>query len=100
MDFHRCDADAAYRSTFKGVVVKDKKPYMDGPLGLVPVTIRAVERYRREYGDAFGQGYHDLDVVLNNITETAYWDAVKVIKAFKADGYGDLIPTEGNDDVL
>ena len=100
MDFHRFDEDAAYRSTFKGVVVVENKPYMDGPLGLVPVTIRAVERYRREYDDAYGQGYHHLDLVLQNITETAYWDAVKLIKAFKADGYGDLIPTEGNDDVL
>ena len=91
MDYHRFDEDAAYRSTFRGVMVKDNKPYMDGPLGLIPVTIRATERYRRKYNDAFNQGYHDLDSVLQNITETAYWDAVKLMKALKADGYGDLL---------
>ena len=91
MDYHRFDEDAAYASTFKGVVVVENRPYMEGPLGLIPVTIRAVERYRREYDDAFNQGYRDLDSVLNNITQTAYWNAVKVINALKADGYGDLL---------
>jgi hypothetical protein len=103
MDFHRFDEDSAYRSTFRGVVMHDNKPYMAGPMGLIPVTIRSVEMYRRNYADAFNQGYHDLDGVLSNITETAYWDAVKAVKTLEADGYGYLIPeipTRENDDVL
>ena len=96
--YHRFDEEAAYRDTFKGVVWRDDKAYMDGPRGLVPVTLGAVSRHCRERDDAYNQGYHDLDMVLQHLREDAYWNALKVIEGLKADGYGSLIPSTPFDD--
>lgn len=97
--YHRFDEEAAYRDTFRGVVWMDDRPYMDGPRGMIPVTLGAVSRHYRERDDAHNQGYHDLDMVLQNLREDAYWKAVKVVEGLRADGYGSLIPsTSSNDD--
>lgn len=96
--YHRFDEEAAYRDTFKGVVWRDDKPYMDGPRGLIPVTLGAVSRHCRERDDAHNQGYHDLDSVLQHLREDAYWNALKVIEGLKADGYAGLIPSTTFDD--
>jgi len=102
--YHRFDVEAAYRDCFRGVVRIDGLPYMDGPRGLIPVTIDAVNRYHRSCDDAYRQGYHDLDGVLQGIAEDAYWQAIKVIDGLKADGYEHLIPdinlTDQGDDLL
>lgn len=90
--YHRFDAEAAYRDTFKGVVWRDDRPYMDGPRGLIPVTLSAVNRHYRQRDDAHNQGYHDLDTVLEHIREEAYWEAVKVVDGLRVNGYGSLIP--------
>ena len=89
--YHRFDEEAAYRDSFRGVKWIDSLPYMEGPRGMIPVTLDAVNRYHRRYDDACRQGYHDLDGVLQGIIEDAYWQAVKVIDGLKADGYGHLI---------
>jgi len=103
-NYHRFDAEAAYRDTFEGVVWILERPYMKGPRGLIPVTLDAVNRYYRDRDNAHNQGYHDLELVLDHLREDAYWKAVKVIDGLKADGYGHLIPdinlTDQGDDLL
>ena len=92
MKFHRFDEQAAYESTFSGVVWEDGLPFINGPQGRIPVTISAAERYNRERENAFGQGYRDLDSVLQNLKENAYWSAIKVIEGLKASGHEALLP--------
>lgn len=99
-DYHRFDEEAAWRDTFKGVVIIDSKPWMDGPHGLVPVRRSAVQRYHRAVDDAYGQGYHDVDAVIQGITEQAYWEAIKIVSALKADGYSHLIPSLDDSELL
>ena len=92
MKFHRFDEQAAYESTFSGVVWQDGLPFMNGPQGRIPVTIAAAERYSREREDALGGGYHNVDLVLQHIKEDAYWRAMKVIEELKASGHKALLP--------
>ena len=100
MDFHRFDEQAAYESTFGGLVWVEAKPYMDGPQGRIPVTLAAAERYCRERENAFGGGYHDPSLVLQNVKETAYWSAVKVIEDLTAKGHGALLPVNNEDEAI
>ena len=92
MKFHRFDEQAAYESTFSGVVWQDGLPFMNGPQGQIPVTIAAAERYSRERENAFGQGYRDLDSVLQNLKENAYWSAISFLEKLKASGHEALLP--------
>ena len=100
MRFHRFDEQAAYESTFGGVVWHEGLPYMDGPQGRIPVTIAQAERYSREREDAFGKGYHNVDMVLQNVKENAYWQAVKVIEDLTAKGHGALVPVSNEDEAI